>query len=152
MTTVLAIDPSINNCGIAVFKDGKLHAWELLHPSKETKDYIEKSKSIYMQIKVLSKKYHCDYIVTEICDYFGVSGFHARESGSIFKLMFLIGMLCSLPNVKTIIPRGWKGQLPKDVMRRRFIKDLPNLDIEHMDHNVLDAIGIGRWFIQKGLV
>lgn len=149
MSTILSIDPSINQCGWAVFTDNKLRLYGLLSSELKDADYIEKSRAIFARIKTNAKKYKVDVIVLEVPEHFGVSGYIARESGSIFKLTFLCGMICSLDNVVTTPPRGWKGQLPKEVMRNRYIKEWPQLDIANMDHNTLDAIGIGRWYANK---
>lgn len=152
-SSVLAIDPSINNCGIAIFKLGKLTNYKLLHPSAEvdSTDYLAKSKSIFNTIRKIVEIKSIDRIVLEIPTHWGTSGYQARESGSIYKVTFVCGMIYSLDNVVTVTPHMWKGQLPKDVMKRRYILKYPDLDIAGMDHNILDAIGIGHWYT-KGKV
>jgi len=149
---IITIDPSINFTGYAIYNDTKLNNYGLLNPKLNNtfnEEYIDKSFSIFSQIKSKYKKEKIDKIILEVPEHFGVSGYLARESGSIFKLTFLCGMICSLKEVITVPPRGWKGQLPKHVMRNRFIKKFPQLDIENINHNVLDAIGIGIWYILK---
>ena len=146
---ILGIDPSLNACGVAIVNDGKLSSWGLLNSSKMEKmfdlEYADKAYCIFSQINVIRKNKKIDLICLEVPEHFGVSGYMARESGSIFKLTFLCGMLCVLPNVKIFPPRIWKGQLPKEVMRNRFVKKFPDLDIANMDHNILDSIGIGMY-------
>ena len=149
---ILGIDPSLNACGVAIVNDGKLAAWDTLNSSKmknifDTKlaEYANKASCIFSQIKVIVKKEKIDLICLEVPEHFGVSGYMARESGSIFKLTFLCGMLCSLPDIRVFPPRIWKGQIPKEVMRNRFIKKFPDLDIKNLDHNILDAMGIALY-------
>lgn len=149
---ILAVDPSINFAGYAIYNGTKLNSYGLLNPKMDktfNEEYIDKSFSIFSQLKKLYKKEKIDKVILEIPEHFGVSGYMARESGSIFKLTFLCGMICSLKEVITTPPRGWKGQLPKHVMRNRFIKKFPQLDIENINHNVLDAIAIGLWHVTK---
>lgn len=53
---------------------------------------------------------------------------------------------------QTVLPREWKGQVPKGVMCRRITQALtpqerallPGLPPSKL-HNVLDAVGIGLW-------
>lgn len=172
MKYVIAIDPSINNVGCAVFKMvGKKSATlidkDVLHPSKFVKNgtYLEKARDIVEQIREviekLSKK-GIDYdgnndvqLVTEIPQHFGVSGYLARESGAILKLTFIAGMIYNITdNVVSYEPNQWKGQLPKDVVARRLQKLYKDLDIYDMknnkflmDHNIVDACAIGHFYI-----
>lgn len=51
-------------------------------------------------------------------------------------------------NPETVKPAGWKGQVPKDVCKRRLQKELSTAESEiaiWSNHNVVDAIGIGCW-------
>lgn len=54
----------------------------------------------------------------------------------------------------TVYPAEWKGQLPKDIHHKRVrahvsFSSLAEYDVErvapNLQHNVLDAIGIGIW-------
>ena len=147
---IMALDPSINFCGCAIFSEQKkkLLSYILITPDKSTKDeWLMKARSVFEQVRESSTS--VEKIVIEIPEHWGNAGYLARESGALFKVTFLAGMICSLDNVITVTPSGWKGQLPKDVMRRRFIKYYPDIDIEKMNHNILDAIGIGHWYLYK---
>ena len=122
MKRILAIDPSINFCGVAVFKFGKLDEHALLTPLIKSDDWVEKAKDIYRQINIIHAKYDIDERVVETPTYWGAAGYLARESGAIMKLMFLCGMLVSWNNSIVIFPNTWKGQLPKEVVRNRLMK------------------------------
>ena len=165
---VVAIDPSINNVGCAVFEKmvsgAKLIDKIIIHPSKFAKNgnYQEKSRDIIGQIvRVMDAVSKLDFphndvqLVTEIPQSFGVSGSLSRESGAMLKLTFIAGMIFNITDtVVSYEPNQWKGQMPKDVVARRLQRYYPKekiYDVKRkkfiMDHNIVDAIGIGHKFI-----
>lgn len=160
---LLSLDPSINNCGAAVFdlKSKKLMDAILIHPSKISKrdgEFYDKAFSIYTTVRTIVEKYAIDEIACELPDHWAVAGFAARESGSITKLSFMCGMFYSLRNEVDkfvfTLPRGWKGQLSKDVTKNRIEKyycgkkcKYSTQEWQELDHNVCDAIGIGHWHL-----
>ncbi len=153
---IISIDPSINFCGYAIHKNKELINYGLLRSLTKHKDFIE--KSIYMVDKIkdlitsIQSLKNNLIIVTEIPQYWGVAGYMARESGAIYKLMFLCGMIVSLKkNVVTLTPNDWKGQLPKDVVNNRLREIYTNINIAKINHNIVDAIGIGYYYINKKL-
>jgi hypothetical protein len=86
--------------------------------------------------------------VTEVPEHFGTKGYIARETGSVYKLTFVCGMIYGITdNVVGYKPSKWKGQVSKEVTRNRLIRDYPEKDIANLDHNVVDAIGIGCKYI-----
>lgn len=154
MSLIIAVDSSINFCGISIFDmrvlkaESKLLHSQLLTPKVKSDEWIDKSMNIYEQIRSIclrSKGYY--KLIIETPEYWGAAGYLARESGAVLKLMFLCGQLSTLNNSYIINPSTWKQQLPKEVVRNRLIKLYPKLDIKNMNHNVMDAIGIGHWFI-----
>lgn len=171
MTYTLAIDPSVNNLGFAVFKDKRLEEYGLLNPTKRTLNYLDKAREMTNSIEEIAGQFddlRKVQIVIEVPQIFGGEKAHlARESGDIIKLTFVCGMIYSL-NQKTVAytPTQWKNQLPKCVVRNRmslhkqYIK-LPLFKktkkyctnckkdhLEHdMDHNILDAIAIGHFHL-----
>lgn len=165
--TIMAIDTSINTAGVAIYKKGKLIFYDLLKPkldkskiistdqkvktSKKSLDYVDKSRSIFIQALKLTKQYVTDVVVVEVPEYYGVSAYLARESGSLFKLTFVSGMLMTLSGAIAINPTTWKGQMPKTVTQNRLALNLPKIDIMGMDHNICDALGIGWWAIHGKL-
>lgn len=156
------IDPSINYTGIALHCDYDLLEYDLIRPKKDTrKEFITKAGSVSKQVqaKVIEfiNKYHIEVekllIVYELPEHWGIAGFHAREAGSIQKLQFLCGSLQSLLgedfNVKCVKPSTWKGQIPKEVMKNRIMKDYPEVDFDKIRHDVMDAIGMGSYIITQ---
>ena len=155
----LSIDPSINACGYAVhnIKTKKLLDHGLISPKKAIKkkeampSFIDKSRYVLDTIQDVMDSYEDNSVqlVLEIPDHWGDQGYLARESGSIYKLTFVCGMICSLSeHIVTYLPREWKGQMKKEVMQRRLARFCKGvIDIKSLNHNVVDAIGIGRKFL-----
>lgn len=173
----IAIDPSINNLGLAVFKNKTLIEHKLLKPSKGLRKahYLDKCRDLVEQITSIHSKFSKKgktKLVTEIPMHFGSTaerGFLARESGSVYKLTFICGMIYNIAkDVQAYEPREWKGQMPKDVVGKRLQLDYPKLHIMlkdkkgefvyhmengkkvfdfSMNHNIVDAIGIGHRYL-----
>ncbi len=148
---VMGIDPSINDCGVSVFKEKRCIVYRLLHPDKGAKNFQTKSLSLFADIIELTDRYSVETIILEIPEYWGTAGFIARESGSLFKMSFLCGMIYTFNlyeqmTVELVTPREWKGQMPKDVCRNRlkkyYIDRIP--EFMTLNHNIVDAIGIAH--------
>lgn len=149
---IISIDPSINFCGFAVHEGNKLITHALLTSNKSDEDYVVKSRTVFGQIRGVANEITEEkIIILEVPEYWKLAGFAARESGSVFKLTFLCGMIASLDNVKTVTPSGWKGQQSKDVVNNRLRETYKDVEIAKLNHNIVDAIGIGRWYIDKYL-
>ena len=161
---ILAIDPSINFLGYSVFdreeydknKEKKKHPNPILSKLLTSKElgvlkanYIIKSKAMFEHLRGIQKVFGgCD-IILEIPEYQGDSSYMARESGSVEKLTFLCGMLCSLDYVITYTPTQWKGQVPKDVMQKRLSRYITEVDMLKLNHNIADAVGIGYYYLTR---
>lgn len=164
MKTIMSIDPSINYCGVAIHdaKTKELVHHILITPDKITKrdgEFYDKAHSVFRKVDELREEYAVKAVACELPDHWSVKGFEARESGSITKLSFMCGMFYNMRNhvdkFVFALPREWKGQLSKEVMKNRikpiycgkakwqFSED----EWEELNHNVCDAIGIGRWAI-----
>jgi len=149
---VLSIDPSINYLGYAVQnttkpKKKRLIDYGLINVGSKMKgtDYIIKARIVFNEIRDLVED--CDsepLVVLEVPEFWGSAGLLARESGSVFKLTFLCGMICSLDNVITYTPSKWKGQMPKHVTANRLQEHYQKINFDTLDHNIADAIGIGH--------
>lgn len=76
----------------------------------------------------------------------------SSDSGDLFKLTYLIGLLAGLSakytDIKPTIfhPMDWKGQLPKEVVLRRLLK----LCGTKFNNHVADAVGMG--YAAQGLL
>jgi len=155
MDRLISIDPSINNVGIAVWElPNALLEYKLVHPKVgQRNNEYDKSLSILDQLKEWIKEYEVNRMILEVPEHWAVAGFEARETGSIAKLMLVVGLIYSLKHeleeLKIVKPREWKGQLPKDVMENRLREDYSaiGIDLAALNPNVVDAIGIGHFYI-----
>jgi hypothetical protein len=158
---LMSIDSSINNLGMALWDMGSeiLLDHRIIHPlvGERGNEYV-KSQSMLNQIRGLVVENHVTHMMMEVPEYWAVGGFEARETGSIGKLLFVCGMIYSLKDqqvgdtlieeFKLVSPRGWKAQLPKEVVANRLQKEYAEkygLDMQKMNNNVMDAIAIGHF-------
>ena len=155
---LMSIDPSINYCGVAIFdmKTKVLEDAVLIRPDKITQhgEWYGKAFSIYTKVYAIVEKCKVTAITVERPDHWSVAGFEARESGSIEKLAFLVGLFYSMhdeiSDFKLFLPREWKGQLPKEVVRNRlaavYTKDkYSKKEWAALDHNIMDSVAIGHF-------
>lgn len=154
---LMSIDPSINNLGMAIWDSPtkKLLLWKLVHPKSYCrKNEYEKSVSMCDQLREWAKTYVVTDILMEVPEHWAVGGFEARETGSIAKLCFVCGLIygmrynTEIENFELVVPRGWKGQLPKEVVANRLHKEYMEkyeLNMIELNENVMDAIGIGHF-------
>ena len=167
---IMSVDPSINYCGWGAYvkadSQWRIAGKGLIKPNKELGDdeYI-KSKDVYKQvasgIKICEGKFGKVLLVLETPAHWAIGGFEARESGNMGKLHFLCGMLYTLSDTFLVYPANWKGQYPKPVVRNRMIRifkeensgivdaDKLAIELEKINHNTMDAIGIGYWYLYK---
>jgi hypothetical protein len=157
---LMSIDPSINNLGMAIWdiENKKLLLWKLIHPKVDKrKNEYDKSLSMSDQLREWAKIYNVNHMILEVPDHWSVGGFEARESGSIAKLCFVCGLIYGMQydmeGFEWVLPRGWKGQLPKEVVANRLQDEYVKYGIDmngtitgtKMNENVMDAIAIGHY-------
>lgn len=164
MKILMAIDPSINYCGVAIFdmKAKIVLQHILVQPDKIAKrdgEFYDRAFSIFGKVNALREKYKVDVVACELPDHWAVAGFEARESGSITKLAFMCGLFYAFRNSLNrfvfALPREWKGQLSKEVMKNRIESSyvgkgegkFSSDEWKSLNHNVVDAIGIGHWML-----
>lgn len=154
LKSCVAVDPSINNLGIAIFSKNVLISYHLIHPNRENQEatYLVKARDMCNKVRtVFNQCIQADplmVLVTEVPEHFGTSGYISRETGSVFKLTFVCGMIYGIAeNTIAYRPSIWKGQMSKEIVRNRLVKDYPNKGFETLDHNIIDAIGIGHKYI-----
>lgn len=156
----MSIDPSINNLGMAIWDmpTKKLLMWKLVHPKPNCRNNeYAKSLSMSDQLREWGRTYAVNRMILEVPEHWAVGGYEARETGSIAKLCFVCGLIYGMQydmeHFELVVPRGWKGQLPKDVMANRLQGDYIVYGIDmngtitgtKLNENVADAIGIGHY-------
>lgn len=157
---VLAIDPSINNCGVAITWS-QTCSWcyyDLITTAPG--DDLLRSFNIAQNISLWVQdhfpagfrgpggfpKWDFLTVVIEVTEPRGYAEQITRQAG-VYKLITVTSAIFSRFRElgATVIPypvRKWKGQVPKHIIRQRLIK-IYNWDIEEIkDDNIVDAIGI----------
>lgn len=170
MKVVVAIDPSINYCGYAVYVETdkwRLQEKGLFKPDKGIEDEVKKADNIYEKCKKLlydigsglhlagELNKESIILVVENPAHWSTGGYHARESGNLQKLILLVGKLSTLcVNTVLVHPHEWKGQLTKPVCRNRMVRNFERagakqlaIEMETLNHNIMDAVSIGYWYI-----
>ncbi len=154
---ILAIDPGLRHCGLAVFNPlgGELvFATLVRNPELKLRGpraWLEMAEAVELVLKMAGFK--ASTLVLEVPQvYFG------RSVGSdLIELAGVDGAICYAVNPDEVfgyLPREWKGQVPKEIHNERVLKSLspgerallPKLP-KSLAHNVTDAVGLGRFHI-----
>jgi hypothetical protein len=159
MKQIVAVDPGLNACGLAIFDGdtGRLAHAELV----ENKEHGDLPSRWYGAARAVSDALFEDdrrdrfsrTLLVEMPRVYPA----ARQKGDQNDLMNLVGVVASLASLipaegrRLIYPRSWKGTLDADDMIERIKGRLTA--VEHravklpsaagLQHNVWDAIGIG---------
>lgn len=157
---LMSIDPGTRHLGVAVFRlydvhregrcieyfpldVGKKHKWEV-----RTADALAQVMSVCSRVKP-------KLVIIEQPQLFLSSsrGRAASNSGAVMKLTAVVfalygalvgaGMKCELVPVSR-----WKGNVPKRITEKRV---LLHWGCRSGNDNVIDAVGLGDWYIRKHL-
>ena len=150
--TIMSIDPGIHNCGYCFMTENqKLISYGLIN-SKENKWY-DNCKHVWFKLyENYTKQFPKTVYIEYPTHHAGMMAFAARESGALAKLTFLCGgiysLLSEIATVELITPSQWKGQLKKEMVRKRLYNIYPEISKLDLDHNIVDAIGIGYYTLE----
>jgi len=164
---LFSIDPGLHRAGWAFWRirEGKKKPGELLSFGLITTKDIDVTgwplRALYMSNRIYNK---CNSVlprptmqvtmVSEMpMEFGGQKGEVALKGGSVRKLAYMVGFLggrCAQGgwDWETVTPLKWKGQLPKHITLKRVCRRYKNVPRD-TDDNVVDAIGIGHWFLQQ---
>ena len=151
---LLSVDPGVEGTGWAYFRNGIFKYAGTITPQGRDDQWVERMYSVANRFQSLVELYPgLDYVVME-CPAFhgGVAGMVVASSGSLVKLSLLTGALLNICRAKGFTPTltkpaEWKGQLPKDVTKKRC-EEILKTKLDGTDH-ACDAIGIGLWALGK---
>ena len=147
---IIAIDPSINHTGYAVYVNGELDTSGVIR----TPDLPDPQRVAHVTQKVwsIAVKYPAVALVIEVPESFSYARSQrngkALNQGSMQKLNWVIGGLYVLPSIwgnarpmYTVSPRQWKGKMDKK---------LSKMITGVQSHDESDAILLGQWFCRIG--
>lgn len=152
---LLSIDPGFRYFGFAV-----LNTKELLHAGlskTESEDWERWSGQppSFLNIAYLINNY--EWVERKALIEFPKVHRDTPHADSIVKLASACGAYTAILqaagfDVTWVEPRAWKGMVPKDIMFKRIIAKLTEVEYSRIDnpkdHNVIDAVGIGLWQIR----
>lgn len=170
MRWLVAVDPGLPGCGVAIFRDGLLYwaGWVAVAGA---------GRGPQRWIPL------CDRLVSEVAARLGsgeiemvcefprlraagrqVGTTHSVDPADLMELAGFVGCLCGSVHGRlthnqpaVVLPEQWKGGTPKEIchsrVRQRLIYagEQGNLTLTEREvrrgalHNVLDAVGIGLW-------
>ena len=147
----MSIDPSIRNCGWAIWKGTKLKDFGVFHSTTRDKDWQVTGQNIAALVKVKGTEYEVEKVWCEYPGFFGANV--TAKSGALVKLAWFVGFLDGLftPDfIPFVLVRvvDWKGNLPKIVVQGRIERLLKRNIITRMKTmppDVFDAVGLGLW-------
>lgn len=158
--SVVALDPGIEGCGVAVFSEGVLFAAAYVR-----NDTAKSAPLVLRQVNMAAAAMrwlfslqgpHTNYVVVEM------PRVYPRSKGDPNDLIAIAGVAAAFARSfvggagpHMYYPAEWKGQVPKDIMGRRIKAKLSAEELGRIesigakDHNTIDAIGIGLKFLGR---
>jgi len=160
---LLSIDPGTTCCGWAYWRNRELSACGLSRT---------KATTVEARIRDHDFRLHwgtsIDVLVIEKPEVYQQRFWKGDPRDLIDLAMVVGGIVAQFPDVrsvKTVFPKDWKGQLPKDVSERRTLSKLsetekqivkdphvlgsPTTAPQGLLNNMFDALGIGLWALQR---
>jgi hypothetical protein len=157
MTHLVSLDPGLRGCGVAWWHaNGSLaHVAYLRNPVKKGDGpaaWMGYTKGVYHTLQV-------EHFISEVPQVYR-AGASKGDPDDLIQLAGVVGVFACLFHATTytgVKPREWKGQVPKDVHHARLVKTLTPEELAMVEasappslrHNVLDAVGIGRYWFTK---
>ena len=146
---LVAVDPGVHACGVAVFRDTKLERAAYVESGGgplQLRDAVKHWLALTEPARLVVEKPQV---------------YQARlqkgDPNDLIDLAVVVGtMLTILPDSETVLPARWKGQVPKEIMNVRVMSKLAPAEEARVSwpkarlrHNVIDAIGIGLWAVGR---
>ena len=74
-----------------------------------------------------------------------------KNPNDLIDLAAVAGACSALGPLEFVHPATWKGQVPKEICHARMKDKLSGKERVLLvnDHNVLDAVGIGLWYLER---
>lgn len=151
---ILAIDPSVNNVGIALYDTKTKQLESNCFKPKRNQDtpIIQVTSQI---TDFLQKKKRPDVLIVEYPQWeASTRGLIAMQQGYTLDLAFICGFIAgaypklSPSSILTPTPREWKGQTPKAGTECR-VRRAFNLSSNKISEHEFDAMGLILWFLSS---
>lgn len=145
MSYLMAIDPGVKRVGYALFREHTLITVGLLT--------IKSQRALYDDLW----NFGAARVVVEIPQVYKLA-LSKGDPNDLIDVALVAGVcLACAPIGIPVRPREWKGQVDKAVMTARILANAPREDREKLEyikpkslvHNVIDAYGLGRWYLAR---
>ena len=161
---MIAIDPGLRGCGVAVFHDGKIAQAGYIRGAKTGRGpAVWSVMAQAVRNEVFMWEPENTPLAIERPQVYTV-GKSKGDPDDLLELTGVVGAICYAHGgpVTAYRPREWKGQLPKEIHHNRIRKHLAaegRLEATErllagvppsLAHNVWDAIGLGRFALSRG--
>ena len=156
---VIAIDPSIRYLGWTAMQPGKVITYGEVENPTEGSLF---ARTDQMLLRLTSALFNADieiWATSHICVFEMAQPWNSYKTrmsatrGDLQNLYFFTGALWHWASNGTMFSMTvpvevstWKGQLPKEVVRKRMCEKY-EIDLPRNGYHISDAIGIGDWYI-----
>lgn len=147
---IIAVDPSINTIGVAVWIDGTLET-RCIHTTGGKKESLVRTLPLYFLELGKDNVDRADALVIEYPNFqTSTRGKIAAQMGYTLDLAFVVGFVArQIPAKENFFPtpNQWKGQCPKEVIGRRFT-DWTGMDYNTVTDHEYEAAMMIEWLIR----
>lgn len=162
---LIAVDPGLRGCGVAVFRNGNLqHAEYVVNSNKTDRGplahmLMAEAVAVAVTERFPSSNTERRYVIVEFPQHYPGPG-KPIDVNDLFDIAgvasaCLVTLATWAPvedvDCRWSLPRGWKGNIAKEIMTRRICDSLTDRERRLIvkagskDHNTIDACGLGLW-------
>ncbi len=159
---LICIDPGLRHCGVALFNvNGELIRAKLIKNTEKKLRGPEAHRQMAQAVARYVERWEGTQLILEYPRvYPNHSNKRAEDPNDLLELAGVdAAIACILRTLydeplaaKHYFPSEWKGQVPKAIMTQRILgrlTDEEKFEMESQDHNTIDAIGLGLYFLNR---
>jgi hypothetical protein len=153
----LAIDPGVHACGAALFKDDELLCASFVCEFISEHPWAGTGAAVWEWALSMgwSPAFHRTLIIEKPQIYPGPRQENPNNLLDLSGVGGFIAGCVGADHFMTVLPRQWKGTIPKAQMTARIESKLTPVErgrvirVGAKDHNTLDAVGIGLYYLNR---
>jgi hypothetical protein len=155
---LVAIDPGLRGCGVAVFVAGVLLTAFYVDGIEKRARGPKVWRKLAMQVLAALPAMRIHVLLIEIPQTYAD---HKSRADDLHQLTGVAGAIASAvasDEVWGVFPRTWTGRIAKTERHSELLATMSPEELAKIiapqfktyTHNIFDAVGIGRWYLQKG--
>ena len=146
MKTLLSVDPGTKAVGWALWKGETLARCD-----------VSRGEKWWLTLASLPEV-RPDVLYIEDQQIYSTSKINAHSLLAVARVTGAIIYHYKAPSTVLVLPRVWKGQVPKKICSERTLNRLNEAEMQavnsykqarYLEHNMVDAIGIGLWALGR---